>query len=275
MFSSGVDFWSPWEWDSWSQWWWQVHGQSQQGLRIVCWFFIQSLFFSRLSLGVSSVPSRWWSGWRRIPKLKRWILHPRLSWIEFTCLTTLLWIDQSQLLHCLHTQVTHLPMPNIKKISCGPNHTVAVDENNKVDAKIQSPSIQIQTWYASAGFQLGLWWVRKAWTFWDCRWAGQKILLIYFSFSTKSMFGFVMLILKGATADQVLGWKEQGREGSNLRLRIQSWNLWDPGDGEHVGHLHDQQRGEHVPQANPRPLWLECAQHCLQHQGKFLCHYKL
>ena len=55
---------------------------------------------------------------------------------------TLLSLDQSQLLHCLHTQVTHLPMPNIKKISCGPNHTVAVDENNKVDAKIQSPSIQ-------------------------------------------------------------------------------------------------------------------------------------
>ena len=30
-------------------------------------------------------------------------------------------------------QVTHLPMPIIKKISCGPNHTVAVDENNKVN----------------------------------------------------------------------------------------------------------------------------------------------
>ena len=28
-------------------------------------------------------------------------------------------------------------MPNIKKISCGPNHTVAVDENNKVDTTVQ------------------------------------------------------------------------------------------------------------------------------------------
>ena len=34
---------------------------------------------------------------------------------------------------CTRTvKVTHLPVPKIKKISCGPNHTVAVDENNKV-----------------------------------------------------------------------------------------------------------------------------------------------
>ena len=79
------------------------------------------------------------------------------------------------------------------------------------------------------------------------------------------------MILKGATADQVSGWKEPWREGSHLRLCIQSWNLRDSGDGEHVGHLHDQQRGEHVPQANPRPLRLECSQHCLQHQGKIYC----
>ena len=92
------------------------------------------------------------------------------------------------------------------------------------------------------------------------------------SFSTEFLFGFVILmILKGATADQVSGWKEPWREGSHLRLCIQSWNLRDSGDGEHVGHLHDQQRGEHVPQANPRPLRLECSQHCLQHQGKIYC----
>ena len=42
-------------------------------------------------------------------------------------------------------QVTHLPMPNIKKISCGPNHTVAVDENNKVDTKVQSVNFKPNT----------------------------------------------------------------------------------------------------------------------------------
>ena len=59
--------------------------------------------------------------------------------------------DLIKVSHCIayHTQVTHLPMPNIKKISCGPNHTVAVDENNKVaistNLKLNTP-LQAFSW---------------------------------------------------------------------------------------------------------------------------------
>ena len=59
------------------------------------------------------------------------------------------------------------------------------------------------------------------------------------SFSTKFRIGFVIINLKGATSYQVPRWKEPRREGSYLWLCIQPWHLGDPGDGEHVGHLHD------------------------------------
>ena len=72
----------------------------------------------------------------------------------------------------------------------------------------------------------------------------------------------------GATSDQIPGREEPRSEGGDLRLRVQPRNIRDPGHGEHVGHLHDQQGGQHVPQTDPGPLWLECSQHCLQHQGK-------
>merc|ERR1712203_862921 len=64
-----------------------------------------------------------------------------------------------------------------------------------------------------------------------------------------------------------MGREEPRSEGGDLRLRVQPRNIRDPGHGEHVGHLHDQQGGQHVPQTDPGPLWLECSQHCLQHKG--------
>jgi len=51
--------------------------------------------------------------------------------VEFRCehspKQVMVWVEKDT----KAKEVTHLPMPNIKKISCGPNHTVAVDENNK------------------------------------------------------------------------------------------------------------------------------------------------
>merc|ERR1712079_132661 len=51
--------------------------------------------------------------------------------VEFRCeyspKQVMVWVEKDT----KAKEVTHLPVPKIKKISCGPNHTVAVDENNK------------------------------------------------------------------------------------------------------------------------------------------------
>jgi len=51
--------------------------------------------------------------------------------VEFRCeyspKQVMVWVEKDT----KAKEVTNLPVPKIKKISCGPNHTVAVDENNK------------------------------------------------------------------------------------------------------------------------------------------------
>jgi alpha-tubulin suppressor-like RCC1 family protein len=46
---------------------------------------------------------------------------------EFSPKQVMVWVEKDT----KAKEVTHLPQPTIKKISCGPNHTVAVDVNNK------------------------------------------------------------------------------------------------------------------------------------------------
>ena len=125
-------------------------------------------------------------------------------------------------------------MPNIKKISCGPNHTVAVDENNKVDADTHQfetfTHLQAFSWGFGGYGRLG-----HSETADELVRTDSGLL----SFSTKFRIGFVINNLKGTTSYQVPRWKEPWCEGSYLWLCVQPWHLGNPGDGEHVGHLHD------------------------------------
>ena len=156
---------------------------------------------------------------------------------EYSPKQVAIWVDKD----AKTKEITHLPIPKIVKISCGPQHTVVVDEENKA-----------YSWGFGGYGRLG-----------HSETADQLVSLQFLV-----LFLFKIFSPPGPSSDPGSEREEPWSEGRGLRSQLQPGHLRDPGNGQHVGHLHPGQGGQHVPQAHLRPVRVEHQERGLQHQGK-------